>query len=77
MEGQASLLTSFIGIAIFSAVMYLIYRYANGNVAFKDELQKAKYLQWQAKWGTALKGIVIILSIIYGFAMLIQLISLM
>lgn len=73
---EPSLLTSFIGIIVFSALMTVGYKYANGkwNVS---ENKKNDYMIWVNKHGQTVKRSVVFLSIIYGLSMLIQIISLL
>jgi hypothetical protein len=68
---ESSLLTSIIGIIIFTTIMYFGFKYANGKWKV-SESKKTEYLNWTNKHGKKLKKGIIIISIIYGVSMLIQ-----
>ncbi|MDN5211936.1 hypothetical protein QQ020_07730 [Fulvivirgaceae bacterium BMA12] len=51
---KQELIPSLIGIIAFSAVMYLAYRYANGNWNV-SEPKKAAYENWTAEYGRKAK----------------------
>jgi TRAP-type C4-dicarboxylate transport system permease small subunit len=72
---EPSLLTSLIGILIFTILMYFGFKYANGNWKV-SESKKSEYLNWTNKHGKTIKKGIIIISIIYGISMLIQISSL-
>tara|TARA_R110000751_G_scaffold94893_2_gene185296 strand:+ start:452 stop:676 length:225 start_codon:yes stop_codon:yes gene_type:complete len=72
---EPSLLTSLIGILIFTILMYFGFKYANGNWKV-SESKKSEYLNWTNKQGKTIKKGIIIISIIYGILMLIQISSL-
>ena len=73
---EPSLLTSLLGIIVFSILMTIGFRYANGtwNVA---ENKKNDYMTWVSNHGKTLKRSIVIISIIYGLSMLTQVISLL
>lgn len=68
---EPGLLTSIIGIIIFSILMYFGFKYASGKWKV-SESKKTDYLNWANKHGKTLKKGIIIISIIYGISMLIQ-----
>jgi len=68
---EPSLLTSIIGIIIFTTIMYFGFKYANGKWKVSDS-KKADYLNWTKTYGKNIKKGIIIISIIYGISMLIQ-----
>jgi len=68
---EPSLLTSIIGIIIFSIIMYFGFKYANGKWKV-SESKKTDYQNWTNKHGKTIKKGIIIISIIYGISMLIQ-----
>jgi hypothetical protein len=71
---EPSLLTSIIGIIIFTTIMYFGFIYANGKWKV-SESKKTAYLNWTNKHGKIIKKGIIIISIIYGVSMLIQISS--
>jgi TRAP-type C4-dicarboxylate transport system permease small subunit len=73
---EPSLLTSLIGILVFTILMYFGFKYANGNWKV-SESKKTEYSNWTNKHGKTIKKGIIIISIIYGISMLIQILSLM
>ena len=72
---ESSLLTSLIGILVFTILMYFGFKYANGNWKV-SESKKSDYLDWTNKHGKTIKKVIIVISIIYGISMLIQISSL-
>ncbi|MGJ8551249.1 MULTISPECIES: hypothetical protein [Winogradskyella] len=72
---EPSILTSLIGILVFTILMYFGFKYANGNWKV-SESKKSEYLNWTNKHGMTIKKAIIIISIIYGISMLIQISSL-
>jgi hypothetical protein len=68
---EPSITSSLIGIIVFSAVMYLGYRYANGKWKVSDEKQSA-YDNWNEKYGKMLRRAIIVISILYGILMAFQ-----
>ena len=72
---EPSLLTSMIGIIIFTTIMYCGFKYANGKWKV-SESKRIDYLNWTDKHGNTLKKGIIIISIIYGVSMLVQILSL-
>jgi hypothetical protein len=72
---EPTLLTSLIGILVFTVLMYFGFRYANGNWKV-SESKKNEYLNWTNNYGKKIKKGIIIISIIYGISMLIQISSL-
>jgi len=73
---EATLLTSIIGITIFSTIMYFGYKYANGKWEV-SESKKNDYLNWANKYSKTIKRGIIIISIIYGISMLTQISNLL
>ena len=72
---EPTLLTSLIGMFFFSMIMYLGFRYSDGKWKV-SESKKSDYLIWSRKYGKTIKKVIIIVSIIYGVAMVIQILSL-
>ncbi|RMB56559.1 hypothetical protein EAX61_14210 [Dokdonia sinensis] len=68
---EPSLLTSLIGISVFTILMYFGFKYANGNWKV-SESKKSDYFNWTNKHGKTIKKAIIIISVIYGISMLIQ-----
>ncbi len=68
---ETSLLTSLIGLVIFSILIYFGSKYASGKWDV-SESKKSEYLNWTNKHGKTIKKGIIIISIIYGISMLIQ-----
>jgi primase-polymerase (primpol)-like protein len=68
---EPSLLTSIIGIIIFSTIMYFGYKYANGDWKV-SESKKTDYQNWANKHGKTMKKAITIISIIYGISMIVQ-----
>jgi hypothetical protein len=72
---EPTFLTSLTGIFFFSIIMYLGFKYANGKWKV-SESKKSDYLIWSDKHGKTIKKALITISIIYGVAMVIQILSL-
>lgn len=68
---EPNLLTSVIGILVFSTIMYFGFTYANGKWRV-SEPKKENYLNWVNKHGKTIKKSIIVISIIYGISMLMQ-----
>jgi len=71
-----TILTSIIGIIIFSIIMFFGYKYANGKWNVSGQ-KKNDYLNWTITHGKRVKKGIIMLSIIYGVLMFIQISSLL
>lgn len=72
---EPTIITSLIGIAIFSTIMYSGFKYASGKWKVSESKNEA-YLHWLSKHGKTIKKSIIIISILYGLGMTIQLLSL-
>ncbi len=68
---EPTLLTSIIGILVFTTIMIIGFKYANGEWKVPEQ-KKTDYLNWTNKYGKTIKKGIIIISIIYGISMLIQ-----
>ena len=68
---EPNLLTSIIGILVFTTIMYLGFKYANGKWKV-SESKKADYLNWTNKHSKSITKGIIIISVVYGISMLIQ-----
>jgi hypothetical protein len=75
-DNQKLLIISILGIIAFTFIARYFYRYADGKANIQGTDKKEKYLQWQAAHGARVKKAIRALSIIYGIAMLFQLLSL-
>ena len=71
---ESTLMTSFIGIFIFSILMIIAYRYANGKWKVAEN-KRENYKNWTEKPGKTVKKSILIISLIYGIFMLIQILS--
>jgi len=72
---EPSILTSIIGIIVFTTIMYFGFKYANGKWKVSDS-KKSDYRNWTNAHGKTVKKSIIIVSIIYAIGMLIQIVSL-
>lgn len=72
---EPTILTSILGIIVFSTIMYFGFKYANGNCNVSAS-KKEHYLRWVTKYGKTTKKSILIISIIYGISMLLQLLIL-
>jgi len=70
------LLPSLLGVVFFSLIMIYGYRYADGKHKV-SESGKEKYMEWVAGSGKTIKKAIIIISILYGAAMLFQIYGIM
>jgi len=69
---EPTLLISILGLLVFGTVMFLGFRYANGNWKVSEN-KKTDYQNWTEKNGKRVKKAIIIISIIYLTLMLLQL----
>lgn len=71
---ESTLMTSIIGIFIFSILMIAAYTYADGKWRVAEN-KRDKYQNWTEKSGRRLRKSILIICIIYGVFMLIQILS--
>ena len=73
---EPTLITSVLGLIFFVVIMLFGFKYANGqwNVS---ESKKSEYQQWTKKHGKKTKKSLTVLCIIFGIAMLTQIVSLL
>ncbi|MFT3796568.1 hypothetical protein [Flavobacterium sp.] len=72
---ELTFLASIIGLIVFSVIMIIGYKYADGKFKVSEQ-KKTGYLEWVDKYGNRLKKIIIRVSIIYFAFMIFQIITL-
>ena len=68
---ESSLITSLIGIILFSVLMYFGFKYSTGHWNVSEE-KVDEYNKWVNERGEKIKKAIIIISIIYGAFMVFQ-----
>ncbi|AFU69473.1 hypothetical protein P700755_002739 [Psychroflexus torquis ATCC 700755] len=68
---KPNILTSIIGIVVFTIIIFFGFKYANGKWKI-SESKKTDYQKWTNKHGKTIRKGLVIISIIYGISMLIQ-----
>lgn len=72
MKMEPTSLASLIGIFVFTTLMVIAYRFADGKWKVAEN-KKDDYLNWINTSGRKVKRSILIISVIYGLFMLIQL----
>lgn len=68
------LIFSFIGILVFTILIFIAIKYVNGKWVFKDKNKEA-YMYWVETKGNKMKSKIIIIAIIYYILMGFQILS--